>query len=279
MTGSACTGHPMQQLLPGSVIPRKIVLILRHFEVHGRVNVEAGRKQNIIMWKKFVLQNIQNNFKKWFVLASNVVFTDTIFLEIFICRDLRKWFKTKVSCFLPRNASGRNSESLLLFLFYGRKFRVVFSSAEWFRTELREYASIFCSTIRNTEHFSLVQNGSERNSEGFLFCGTVGIPWEQTICFAYSIFREISLVPRPTHLIIRNGLARTNSSNMHLFMQGQPERGGAGGGRVQGGPLQHQERLRHHPGRVARLITRGLQQWVPHTQPTPHVIYCKYSGI
>jgi hypothetical protein len=36
----------------------------------------------------------------------------------------------------------------------------------------------FCSTARNSELFSLLWNGSERNSESFLFRGTAGIPPE-----------------------------------------------------------------------------------------------------
>jgi hypothetical protein len=44
---------------------------------------------------------------------------------------------------LPRKGSDRNSESTLLFLFHGKEFRVVFSSAEGFGTEFRDYASIF----------------------------------------------------------------------------------------------------------------------------------------
>jgi hypothetical protein len=74
---------------------------------------------------------------------------------------------------LPRNGSELNSESLLLFLFHGRKFRAYFSSTERFGT---------------------------RNCESFLLCGTAGIPSEQTICFAYSVFRGIfflSEIPNP----------------------------------------------------------------------------------
>ncbi len=44
------------------------------------------------------------------------------------------------SCFLPRNASEWNSESLLLFLFHGTEFRAFFSSAERFGTEFREFS-------------------------------------------------------------------------------------------------------------------------------------------
>ncbi len=50
------------------------------------------------------------------------------------------WFhRTKSELFsLPPKGSEENSESLLLFLFNGTEFRVVFSSAEGFRTEFRE---------------------------------------------------------------------------------------------------------------------------------------------
>jgi hypothetical protein len=52
-------------------------------------------------------------------------------------------------CFLLRNASKQNSESLLLF----------------FSTE--QYSDLF-SLSRNSEHFSLKRNGLERNSESLL---------------------------------------------------------------------------------------------------------------
>ncbi len=74
---------------------------------------------------------------------------------------------------LPRKGSERNSESLLLFLFYGTEFRVFFSSAEGFGTEFR----------------------------GFLFRGAAGIPSEITICSVYSVFRGIiflSEIPNPS---------------------------------------------------------------------------------
>ncbi len=104
-------------------------------------------------------------------------------------------FVLQSSCFLFRGMV-RNGiwESLLLFLFHGTEFRVVFSSAEGFGREFREIASIFvpwtefgvfflfpwrvwkgipracfyfCSTVRNSELFSLTRKGSERNSESF----------------------------------------------------------------------------------------------------------------
>jgi hypothetical protein len=41
----------------------------------------------------------------------------------------------------------------------------------------------------NSEHFYLLWNGSERDSESFVFRGTAGIPPELTICSVYSVFR------------------------------------------------------------------------------------------
>ncbi len=75
-------------------------------------------------------------------------------------------------CSLPRKGLGKNYGSLLLFLFHGTEFRVVFSSAEGFGTEFRD----------------------------FLFRGTTGIPSEITICSVYSVFRGIiflSEIPNP----------------------------------------------------------------------------------
>ncbi len=73
---------------------------------------------------------------------------------------------------LPRNGSERNSDSLLLYFFHGTEFRVVFSSAEGFGRELWEYSSIFVSTERNSELFSLPLKCSEGNSESSLLFGT-----------------------------------------------------------------------------------------------------------
>ncbi len=84
-----------------SFIPQKKVLIPRHSKFYGRVNSKA-RKEG-------------NRMKK-------ITFTKT--------------HAPENTMFLSETASERNSESLYLFLFYGTEFRVVFSSAEWFRTEL-----------------------------------------------------------------------------------------------------------------------------------------------
>ncbi len=73
---------------------------------------------------------------------------------------------------LPLKGSEWNSEGSLLFLVFGTEFRVVFSSAEGFGTEFRE----------------------------FLFRGTVGIPSEIINCSVNSVFRGIifsSEIPNP----------------------------------------------------------------------------------
>jgi hypothetical protein len=62
---------------------------------------------------------------------------------------------------LPRNGSEQNSKCLLIILLRRTGFRVVFSSAEWFRTEFRAFASI-CSMVQNSEHFSPLRNSSQR---------------------------------------------------------------------------------------------------------------------
>ncbi len=79
-------------------------------------------------------------------------------------------------CSLLQKGSEQNYGSLLLFLFHGTEFRVIFSSAEGFGTEFWD----------------------------FLFRGTTGIPSEITICSVYSVFRDINFLseipnPMPAH--------------------------------------------------------------------------------
>jgi hypothetical protein len=45
----------------------------------------------------------------------------------------------------------------------------------------------FCSTARNSELFSLLWNGSDRNSDSFLFSGTARIPPEPSNCSVNSV--------------------------------------------------------------------------------------------
>ncbi len=100
---------------------------------------------------------------------------------------------------LPLKGLEGNSEILLLFQFHGTEFRVVFSSAEGFGREFREFASNFglrdgipsCFLVRGR-----VRNGIPR----ILFRGTVGILSEITICSVNSVFRGIiflSEIPNP----------------------------------------------------------------------------------
>jgi hypothetical protein len=104
-----------------------------------------------------------------------------------------------------------------------------FSSAEWFRTEFRQFVSTFvprnripscfffrgrvrsqilrvcfhfCSTEQNSEFFSIPRKGSERNFERFLFRGTAGIPSEMIICSVYSVFHRIIFCRKFPTLVI-----------------------------------------------------------------------------
>jgi hypothetical protein len=90
-----------------------------------------------------------------------------------ICISFGSTERNSELCSLPQKGSEQYNGSLLLFLFHGTEFRVVFSSAEGFGTEFRD----------------------------FLFRGTTGIPSEITICSAYSVFRGIiflSEIPNPS---------------------------------------------------------------------------------
>jgi len=75
---------------------------------------------------------------------------------------------------LPRNCSEWNSESLLLFLFYGTEFPNCFLFCGMVQTKFREFASIFVPQYRIPSIF--------------LLRGTAGNPLEQTTCSVYSVF-------------------------------------------------------------------------------------------
>ena len=69
------------------------------------------------------------------------------------------------------------------------------------QTAVKQTFFYFCSMQWNSEHFYLPRNGSERNSESFLFRGTAGIPSELAICSVYSVFGGIiflSEIANPT---------------------------------------------------------------------------------
>jgi hypothetical protein len=70
--------------------------------------------------------------------------------------------------FRGRNGSEGHSESLLLFLFHGTKFRVVYSSAEGFETEFRLFASILVP--RNGIPSCFLFRGRVRNGIPRVFC-------------------------------------------------------------------------------------------------------------
>ncbi len=72
--------------------------------------------------------------------------------------------------FFSGNDLEQNSKCLLSFLFHWREFRVGFSSAEWFRKEFREFASIFVPWYWIPSIFlpcRMVRNGIPQNSRNF----------------------------------------------------------------------------------------------------------------
>ena len=125
-----------------------------------------------------------------------------------------EWFGTEfrefASIFVPRNGipscflirwSVRKGipRDCFYFLFNGTEFRVIFSSAEGFGTEFRD----------------------------FLFRGTAGIPSEITLCSVYSVFRGIiflSEIPNPTH----TPCFSFDSASVKIFL---PQHYSGGGGR------------------------------------------------
>ncbi len=84
------------------------------------------------------------------------------FIFIFCCTEMNSEL-----CSLPRNDSERNSGNLHLIWLHGTEFRVVFSSAEGFGTELWEFASIFVPRNGIPSYFLFrgrVRNGIPRFS-------------------------------------------------------------------------------------------------------------------
>ncbi len=84
---------------------------------------------------------------------------------------------------------GTNSRSLLLFCFTGQDFRVVFSSENRWEQNSESLLLFLFHGIPSC--FLFRTNGSELNSENFLFCETDGIPSEKL--FASSIPSSVEL--------------------------------------------------------------------------------------
>ncbi len=69
-----------------------------------------------------------------------------------------------------------------------------------------------------SEHFYLPLNGSERNSESFMFRGTAGIPSELTICSVYTVFRGIIFLAETANSSrVCQPAADSNRSLAHIF--------------------------------------------------------------
>ncbi len=132
---------------------------------------------------------------------------------------------SKVTVSLPRNAPEQNFESLLLFLFHLLEFQAVFLFCKILRNKNSKVCFYFCSTVRNSEHFSLPRNGSEQSSESFLFRGTAGISLEITICYFYFIFRRIIFCRNLPSLGMREGCGKEKTiftySSIPLMLKGK----------------------------------------------------------
>jgi hypothetical protein len=85
------------------------------------------------------------------------------YVSIFCCTD-----RNSELCSLTRNGWERNSENLHLFWLHGTEFRVVFSSAEEFGTELWQFASIFVP--RNGIQSCFLFRGRVRNGIPKISC-------------------------------------------------------------------------------------------------------------
>ncbi len=114
---------------------------------------------------------------------------------------------------LPLKGLEGNSESLLLFLCHGMEFRVVFSSAERFGREFREFNSIFGPRNGIPSVFSSAEGFGTEFRE-FLFHGTAGIPSEITICSVYTVFRGIIFCRKFPNL-----LAPTHSNSQLVIVR------------------------------------------------------------
>jgi hypothetical protein len=111
--------------------------------------------------------------------------------------------------FLIKNSQSLSSCNLLRFVLHGTEFRVVFSSAEWFGTEFREFATI--SVLRNGIPSYFLFRGRVRNGiprACFYFDPRNGIP----SCFLFR-GRVRNGIPRIS--VPRN--SRNSVGNKHLF--------------------------------------------------------------
>jgi hypothetical protein len=108
---------------------------------------------------------------------------------------------------------GLSSSFLPRFFLHETEFRVVFSSAEWFGTEFREFASIFVPRNGIPSCFLSPRKGSEGNSESMrsIFVPRNGIP----SCFLFRgrVWNRIPEVSVPRN--IRNSIG--NKPLFRLF--------------------------------------------------------------
>jgi hypothetical protein len=147
-------------------------------------------------------------------LVSDIPAADGKIIYIYLqCTVLNEEYMITVQSYINSFfAIRRDLSSCILphFVLHGKEFRVVFSSAEWFGTEFREFASIFVPRNGIPSCFLFcrrVRNGNSDSILLFLFHGT-----EFRVVFSSAEgfgteFREVS-VPRNS---------RNSVGNNHLF--------------------------------------------------------------
>ncbi len=130
---------PRNRLGTVSVIPRKKVLIPRHSEFRGRANSEArsGTERNGIPRKKLGLRNSSKIIKQ----NDLSIHQKSSFLALFL--------KYSADAFWSKLVSLREGflRDCFYFLLHGKEFLVVFSSAERFGTEFREFVNFVAQPL------------------------------------------------------------------------------------------------------------------------------------
>ncbi len=94
------------------------------------------------------------------------------------CFLFPEWFGTEFQVFVSVFVPGNGNPSCFLF-------------RSMIQNGIPRVCFYFCSMVENSEHFSPLRNGSERNSESFLVRVTAGIPPEEANCSVYSVFLGI----------------------------------------------------------------------------------------
>ncbi len=104
-----------------------------------KIPLFRGRKWSFRGLRTSQFRSLERNGMTWEKLVLQKILLQQTELTVCFCpRHASERNSELVS--LPRNGLGRNSKSLLLFLFHGTEFLAFFSSEEWCGTEFREFS-------------------------------------------------------------------------------------------------------------------------------------------